>query len=1095
MAAPVYLSTTASSETGYVTAHDVALPTTAAGNHLVLVSGFDGSGGSISYPDGDTDWVEVLAVDLNANQKWRVWLRECDGTEDGSVTITTSAANQSSHRVLRYTSVRAGVAEGTTWDIAELGATGYGTTIDPPAVTTTWGATDNSFIVLLWAGGNSPTVSDYPDGYSNTGATTARVTIATGTKASSSTSDNPNTFTISASNNYRAATLVLRGAADVTAGAIGAGGTGAAHNATTLPPNTRAQAQVATGTGEGYPARIRTAQVASDIVIEWDLDNDGDYDETVEDITGHVVSGWMRRGRDYPSQVNGRSRPGQLQLVLDNTGNRFSYYNTASPLATAPFSLKTGRRIRVRASEATLDDPVVLARDRFATNGALTVDELGNAWSAPAGFTGLTVLAKVAAADGAPSGSGALFGEHIDINTTTYYAQCVVPYKDASNRTGILFHHTDASNYGALYQGDGTLYLVEVKAGVATTLDSIGTENRDDMAIGLAVNGTTLIGYVDGVEQVSATTTLTPTDKVGLYGRWYYQRAPRWSEFVVWNRALRTQAWDTTPAGILGTFRVTKVLPTVDREGRKTATLTALGDLGLLDRPIEPPASTGPDDVQSAGSKPGHLIGNALAKVGALHPPGPIDGGDLTLGAVGLDRQQAIAVVRRMEATEAGFLYELPEGGIGFERRSGRTGTSVVGTFTDDTTVAGWKIERFQLRDWQGDVINDVTSEVSGRLARYDIVTSNNNFTGFGVANDVTFDLPDAGDGATAGDLFVVAIAKTVWTAGVRWITPPGWTALRDPGDEKGKMAVFAKRATTADLGDSVTFYDDTGPAGGSWTAIVFIVHNWLGSIAAGVAVTEAVGYGPDTLTEAQAGTVDYPVVFTPWGARPTLFVALRTGMHTTSAAAVVSSASDDQAPDGFDSMGSVHINPSGFGQEVLHAAIQWARRIRTEAVLNPNSMGGNFTGFSHTEGLVVMVRGGFDNGVPTAGGGLAVHDANAADQEDRSAVLAHPEPGLHFEDETAAHAYNDLMLTRFGVDRPIVSLGFTATTDARHRDLAKTLDLSQRFRVDADGRIGEGIDAEFFVETITHSFSNGVRVWAVDVDLSPATDAGGGAD
>ncbi len=1582
MAAPVPVSTTESTETTYATSHDIALPTVAAGNHLVCSSGFDGAGGTISTPAG---WVEVLAVDLNANQKWRVWIRECDGTEGATVVVTTSAGNQSAHRVLKYTGVRAGVVEGTTWDVAELGATGYGTTIDPPPVTTTWASTDNSYIVLAWAGGNSPAVSDYPDGYSNTGDTTARVTIATGTKASTSTSDDPTTFTLSGSNNYRAATLVLRGAADIAAGAIAATGTGQAHNATTLPPQTRAQAEAATGTGEAHGATIKTAQVASDLVVEWDLDNDGrygrwadtgvwrvidgrivrpdgremlgaglnggvaigtgasftidddvsigwaydgypgvsvsgsgkrysdvwaespqlvngdecfpggtisaarywnhaliddaaaplgtfivdlpgrdyaltgvlqadaiafgipepsdhwhcpifrvnchirngpdaarngpitwssaptltaagtvpeyvtrirdlvdrgivvcpeyhdrtavigqpdytippalladpmlpvgslsdgyikdsilfydalvaeftgaenlwmglpnefnqdgrtsDYDNviltlcrrlwgsgwtgitvlplprwegdlaalargdlddlvdqlevyqqgpivfgwhnygdrydalgvqsvgtwaevdadiaacrngvpgsgrkhavwmseygqpvppgtglphaadgvritatdddgpalgirwphlcctwwstadgvfdhsyaltygainkgdqtgpdpnsngdpnggtfpwwkivselaadewltpggrahwdlahavaalddagaTVENITGYVLSGWLRRGRDYPSQITGRSRPGVMQLVLDNSDNRFSFYNTGSPLNTPPYSLKTGRRIRVRTAEASPDDPTVLARDRFATNGPLATDEVGNTWSAPAGFSGLSVLAKTASADGAPSGSGALYGETVDVGATTYYAQCVVPYKDATNRAGLLFHHTDASNYGAIYQGDGTLYLVEVVAGTPTILDSVGTENRDDMAIGVAVNGTQVIGYVDGVEQVSASTSLTPTTTVGLYGRWYYQRAPLFSEFWCWDRAIRTQTWDPTPSGVLATMRVTKTVPTTDNDGRKTITVTAAGDLGLLDRPIEAPASTGPDDIQSAGSKPGHLIGNALAKVGALHPPGPIDGGDLTLGSVGLDRQQAISIVRRMEATEAGFVYELPVGGIGFDRRSARDATTAVGAFTDDPAVTGYKIERFALRDWQGDVINDVTSEVSGRLARYDVVTSNNNFEGFGVANDATFNLPDAGDGAAVGDLFIVAISSTVWTAGVRWITPPGWTALRDPGDEKGKMAVFAKRATAADLGDAVTFYDDSTPAGGAWAALVFIVHNWLGSIASGVAVTEAVGYGPDQLTQAQAGTVDYPVVFTPWGARPTLFIALRSGAHTSSAAAVVSSASDDQAPNGFDSMGSVHINPSGFGQEVLHTAIQWARRIRTEAVLNPTSMGGTFSGFSYTEGLIVMVRGGFDGEVPTASGGLPVRDSHAADQEDRAAVLAHPDPGRHFEDETAARAYNDLVLARFGTDRPIVSLGFTATRDARHRDLAVSLDLSQRFRVDADGRIGEGIDAEFFVETITHSFSQGTRVWSVDLDLSPAVDAGAGAD
>jgi hypothetical protein len=92
--------------------------------------------------------------------------------------------------------------------------------------------------------------------------------------------------------------------------------------------------------------------VDSNVAIEWDFDNDGDFDEAVEDITSYVRGAQTLIGRDYPSNLTGRSSPGKLRLTLRNDDDRFSYFNSASPLATDPFSLKTGRKIRVRATDA-----------------------------------------------------------------------------------------------------------------------------------------------------------------------------------------------------------------------------------------------------------------------------------------------------------------------------------------------------------------------------------------------------------------------------------------------------------------------------------------------------------------------------------------------------------------------------------------------------------------------------------------------------------------------------------------------------------------------------------------------------------------------
>lgn len=94
------------------------------------------------------------------------------------------------------------------------------------------------------------------------------------------------------------------------------------------------------------------ASVNSNLVFEWDFDGDGDFDQAAENITHYVQSAQTMMGRDYPSSLTGRSGPGSMRLTLRNDDNRFSYFNKASPLNAAPFSLKTGRKIRVRSTDA-----------------------------------------------------------------------------------------------------------------------------------------------------------------------------------------------------------------------------------------------------------------------------------------------------------------------------------------------------------------------------------------------------------------------------------------------------------------------------------------------------------------------------------------------------------------------------------------------------------------------------------------------------------------------------------------------------------------------------------------------------------------------
>lgn len=1088
MASPPWLSTTESGESTWTTSHTVSLGAYQPADHLIICSGFDGSNSVVTDPTG---WTVMWSEDLDFARRGRAYIRQMDGTEGSTLTIATATGAQSSHHVLRFEGGRTGVTEGTAWDVA-FNASGWGTTIDPPAVTTTWSGADNTFVAFAWAGSGSPTVTAYPSGYSNTNYETNRVMVATATKTATSDTDNPSAFTISGSNNHRGIVIALRNAAAVSAGAGSAAATATAIDPTQVdPPNVNANATVAAATAAAGFAKTPDIPQASGLVIEWDLDNDGDFDETVEDITDDVLRGYYQVGRDYPSQVTGLSIPGRMNLTVDNSDDRYNFFNTSSPLATAPYSLKTGRLIRIRTTESTPTDPVELARDMFLGNGALATDDLGNTWTTLSGFTGFAENESQAEAIGPPAAAGTDHIAYVDCGQNSYYAQIMVPFKDTTNEIGIAFYVTDANNYGLVYMGDGLLSVVEVVSGTPSTLATSGVENRDDMAIGVAVNGTSVIAYIDGVEEISTTTTLTAQSEVGLYAEWFSQRNPAFTEFRVWDRSLIVQAWDTgvDQSGVVATMRVTKVLP-VMRSGRKEAEITAVGSLGALSRPVSSPASTGPDDVQSAGVKAGHMIGNTLARLGRLHPPSVIEGGDLALGSVGFDQQRAISLARRFEQTELGFLFEDTMGGVCFHRRSFRDSLTSVATFTDDPNAFGVSYEDIQQRDWQSDLINQVASEVSPSLPRQ-IFGNDFNVTNTGVQNDVEITLPTFGTGdtdAAIGDLFVVGFASSVQKDGTFWEEPTGWTSLRPMTDGHG-LRVYAKRLAAGDSGDTVTFYDDsTDLAGGGWVAVTVLAKNWYGAVSAGVALTEINGRGGGS-AEAQAGDNDPPVAFTPWRIGPTLFVPLRAGI-TSTGGATVSAASDDQAPPGFDSLGKISVDGVANSHDV---GLQWCRRIRTEQVNNPGPFGGQFTGYDIVETAVLMIRG-FAGDPPPATGGLRVRSNNVTSQIDRG-VLPHPNPGVLYETKAAAETANDLVLSRFDQDRPIISIGFTANTSKRHRDQAVARALSDRVTLTANNNAGLGVAADYYIETIKGSFREGARQWRVTYDLSPVTDPGGGAD
>lgn len=69
-----------------------------------------------------------------------------------------------------------------------------------------------------------------------------------------------------------------------------------------------------------------------------------------DEIANHISSRW-RRGRDYASQLVGRSSAGTLDIYLSNPSGRYAPLNNASPLFG---KILPGRKVRIRSTSPTL---------------------------------------------------------------------------------------------------------------------------------------------------------------------------------------------------------------------------------------------------------------------------------------------------------------------------------------------------------------------------------------------------------------------------------------------------------------------------------------------------------------------------------------------------------------------------------------------------------------------------------------------------------------------------------------------------------------------------------------------------------------------
>lgn len=837
-----------------------------------------------------------------------------------------------------------------------------------------------------------------------------------------------------------------------------------------------------TGIGVGGGADVAftpgaAGRVDADVAVLWDFDNDGNFNEPEEDITSYVLSAESSLGRDFPSQINGKASPGQLSLTLDNTDNRFSFFNQASPLNTGPFSLSTGRKVRVRAATATDNEPVMLTKDRFnRTDVTLDATETGLPWASVT-----TPQFDVANNGAVATSEGDIHIAVIDVGTADCYVQVAIRQTGmvtsgaGNNRVGIVYRYQDASNYSMylISLTDFTIGLYNVVAGVESVVAFAPAEVDDGMTLGLMVVGEEVYGFLDGVQVPALHSVALQLDETefGLYARWGGSNLrPEFDNFYVWEPLPDENTVHVSP-GTLFTGYVADVLPDVQLGPHKTCTVKAEGVLSMLaDQEV-----TSPRYVFGQGT--GYMCGRVLSEARPFDPPGRVlayDRGKRATGPVSFpdDRGNALEFLRRFEDHELGFLCEAPEGHVEFDEHTHRAshphGLSPSSTWSDDAG-AQFGYKGLELLSWSRELVNRVEGGIAPIPATGGSVLGSTHSTGPGTPSDLNVAIPaDAKD----GELFVFLVSSTVVaSASSDWPIPLWWVPeRRDIQPDARGVRIFTHISNGTDGGDNVLFYDDTGNSGGShiWFMFRYGPGDWYGA------------HEGIHLAEFQKGDRP-PVADPPWGAVPTNYIAIRAGFISTGGAAIGATA----APVGFQVFNSEFIN--GIGTNAFDNALQYAIRGDNVGLIKPTSFEpGTLAGFLRVESAVLMIRG--HNGDPPIPSGVVrgVVD-NVASQDRHNAVRTYQHFSDLFVDDDQIEEFAEDMFALHADDRPLFRFSFTATQNAGYRAQALARRVGDRITLVANSETGMGVSGDFYIERVENRWSDGGKLWEVTWDVSPA--------
>lgn len=821
-----------------------------------------------------------------------------------------------------------------------------------------------------------------------------------------------------------------------------------------------------------FTSAASQAHVDSDIIVEWDFDNDGVFETPDEDVTEYVMSLETQTGRDWPSNLQGQASAGQLRMTLLNDDDRFSYFNEDSPLNQDGKSLRTGRKVRVRTAESTPSDPILLARDRFNRAGASvhgSADELGNVWGSNAGpVNSFGIVNNQARLNTTP---GSNLGNFLELgDQPNMYAQVTVvtPPRRLESMALAVRNTTGApaNDHGLwLTIGPNGLLLQQEIANVFSDIGTYAFDPYPGCTIGVSIDANDeAIAWLNGVPVIVTGASIPITG--GDFGAWVlaiwnsdYAIGPAVDNFYVWDKPT------LTTEGVIWTGDIDEINVSVTPGGTKIAEVTANGILArAASAQVQSPQVTG-------GAMTGLLVGDTFTRADLMLPPGDqIEEGYVETGPVYIDDGDALSIARQFENTEFGFIYETPEGPPGFQSRTSRLTATSTGWWTDTPGQGQYKYSGIEPLNYQREVVNRVTAGLAADAPSGISLTRITDSGSVGVANHVDVTLPTV----NKGDLLVVFIVSTVANSDVNWLVPVWWKMWRDAGSDI-RTRLYDHICAGTESGTTVRFYQDDTSTGGSWVAHVYRIRNWFEGM-----------QGTD-FAEPRAGNTPPPIE-PKWGKFPTIYFTAWGAMQSLGP-----SIGTLQAPAGYednDTADSV-LTPAG-GEVGLYTAY----RITTGGTESPVGEFDGLEGFIIYDTMTYAVRG-FNGAFPDptsltdvnlpGGNGRFVTQDDTESQAEHNAIVSYEASSDLFDSEADAEEYVKLVLDTYADDRPIIGLTFPASKRAELREQAYSRRVGDKISVTANGVTGLGFERDFFIESINHKWANGGKTWETTWELSPA--------
>ena len=216
-ATPTVSEVTESNNASTSTTLTVSLPSPSVGDLLLMyLSCTEPTLGSDCDPVLPGGWTTYEIVNIGTFGEFMVIGKDATGSEGASVAVTAGTASTFSAQVYRVLAANWEGTLATAVDCTAVANVGADSNPDPGAVTAGWGSDTNLFIAYYGAADDDETQSAVPTSYGSGVDTISGAgmdsgnTVGTATRALTAASDNPDTFTISGSESWRAGTCVVQ---------------------------------------------------------------------------------------------------------------------------------------------------------------------------------------------------------------------------------------------------------------------------------------------------------------------------------------------------------------------------------------------------------------------------------------------------------------------------------------------------------------------------------------------------------------------------------------------------------------------------------------------------------------------------------------------------------------------------------------------------------------------------------------------------------------------------------------------------------------------------------------------------------------------